>query len=317
MSKRTLYYISFGCFLVIILMIPLIAFLIPKGKAVYHLAASLNLMQEGDAEGAIRQAKKAVELRPESVVALRGLARAYIEAGRYDDEALQVVEKLVAKAPESAEAYYFLGIQKLSRKDLSGAREAVRQSIALSPDYPENYQLLGAMALEEKDLVAAETHLAKAVELNPVNPRSNYLLGLVYFEKKEYYKAIEHLKNVTRLIPNYGPPHSVLAMCYLQEKLFIHALEELNVAIELNPSDHDSMYNIACVYSLQNKPEPALKWLERAINNGFSDFAHMEQDHDLDNIRELPAYIEMVEKASAGVAPAEEADKDDAGKMAE
>jgi len=177
MRKRTLYHISFGFFLVIIMVIPLVAFLLPKGKAVYYLAVSLNLMREGDTEGAVKQAEKAVELRPESVVTLRGLARAYIEAGRHDDEALKVVEKLAAKAPESAEAYYFLGVLKLYRQDPEGTREAVRKSIALSPDFPENYQLLGAMAMEEKDLVAAETHLAKAVELNPNNPKSSYRRG--------------------------------------------------------------------------------------------------------------------------------------------
>jgi Flp pilus assembly protein TadD len=305
MRKRTFYYIFFGFFFVIILVIPLIAFLLPKGKAVYYLAVSLNMMREGDTEGAVKQAEKAVELRPESVVTLRGLARAYIEAGRHDDEALSVVEKLVAKAPESAEAYYFLGVQKLYREDIEGAREAVRKSIALAPNFPESYQLLGALAMEEKDWGAAETHLAKAVELNPNNPRSSYLLGLVFYEKNDYYTAIDHFKNVTRLMPDFAPAHAVLAMCYLQQQLYIHALSELNAAVDLDPADYNSMYNIACIYSLQNKPEPALKWLERSLNNGFSDFEHMEQDPDLDNIRELPEYIEMVQRARAGTIPGE------------
>jgi tetratricopeptide (TPR) repeat protein len=90
-------------------------------------------------------------------------------------------------------------------------------------------------------------------------------------------------------------------MCYFEQKLFIHATAELKTAVDLDPSDYTSMYNIACIYSLQNKPEPALKWLERAIDNGFSDFEHMGQDHDLDNIRENPKYIELVENAASNV----------------
>lgn len=375
MRKRTLSIISFGFIFIIICSIPIVTFVLPKGKAIYHLAVSLNMMREGNTDGAIEQAKKAVELRPENVVTLRGLAKAYIYAGRYDDEVMETVKKLIDVAPELGEAYYYLAVIKFRRLDVEGARQALEQSMSLSPDFPDNHQLLGAIAMEGKDFEAAEKHLAKAVELDPENPRSRYLLGSVYFEKEVYFEAIEQFKKVTRLIPEYAPAHIALAECYSREKLYIHALSELKTAVDLDPSDNDSMYRVACIYSLQDKPEPALRWLERAIDNGFaeslqpdpspvhallgichlqngayeqalselntaveinpsdfssmyniacayslqdkpepalewleravdkgfSDFEHMEQDPDLDNIREFTAYGEIVKNATVGM----------------
>jgi hypothetical protein len=61
------------------------------------------------------------------------------------------------------------------------------------------------------------------------------------------------------------------------------------------------MYNIACVYSLRNNAEPALRWLERSIDNGFTDLDHMREDPDLDNIRDNPKYIELIEGVSSDV----------------
>ncbi len=391
MRKRTLSIVSLGFILILICSIPMVTFLLPKGKAVYHLAISLNMMREGNAEGAVEQAKKAVALRPDNVVTLRGLAKAYTYAGIYDDEAMETITKLIEVAPELGEAYYYLAVIKFERLDLQGAREAAQKSISLSPEFPDPYQLLGAIAMEEGDLDAAQKYLAKAVEFDPADPHPHYLLGGVYYEKKDYFSAIEQFKKVTRMAPNYAPARVVLGECYAREKLYVHALAELKAAVDLDPTDSDSMYrvaaiyalqdkpepalrwleraidkgfaeslqpdpspvhalfgicylqtgaydralsefdtavkinpadfnsmyNIACAYSLQNRPEHALEWLERAVDTGFSDVQHMEQDPDLDNIRESAAYDEIAKKAAAGRASGEMESENKPGTMSE
>ena len=44
-------------------------------------------------------------------------------------------------------------------------------------------------------------------------------------------------------------------------------------------------YNLCCTYSLLNKKQPALDYLEKSIKAGFYDYAHLLTDTDLDNIR--------------------------------
>jgi predicted esterase len=49
------------------------------------------------------------------------------------------------------------------------------------------------------------------------------------------------------------------------------------------------------------KPDEALEWLEKSLDKGFNEFAHMERDGDLDNVRKHPGYAKMVQRFSAPV----------------
>ena len=67
------------------------------------------------------------------------------------------------------------------------------------------------------------------------------------------------------------------------------------------------MYNLACVRSLEKKIDEALEWLRKAVDAGYDEFEWMEQDTDLDNIRQDERYKDILRKgAKAGKNPAEQ-----------
>jgi len=85
------------------------------------------------------------------------------------------------------------------------------------------------------------------------------------------------------------------------------AFEELEAALKNQPKDLDLAYNAACAYALasqalgrkdQTKRQPladrAIGLLKAAIANGYSDFNHMREDADLDPIRGLPVFGEIM-----------------------
>jgi tetratricopeptide (TPR) repeat protein len=53
-------------------------------------------------------------------------------------------------------------------------------------------------------------------------------------------------------------------------------------------------YNLACAYSLKGDKDEALDALEASIEKGYTDFAHMEKDSDLDNVRSEPRYKSLL-----------------------
>jgi len=66
-------------------------------------------------------------------------------------------------------------------------------------------------------------------------------------------------------------------------------------------------YDAACAYALASQPlakkdpakgrdraERAIRLLQTAIQNGYSDYNHMQEDTDLDLIRDLPAFIDIM-----------------------
>ena len=316
MNKRIIYYISFGIFLAIILATALGTVMLPKGKAVYHLAIAKKMLDAGNTEAAIDQAERAVELSPDSFITVHNLVDAYAEAGMYD-EAEAALRKLIDSSPEVPGAYLDLATLRLIDRDIEGARDAALKAVAISPNLPGNYEILGKIAWEERDMEEAEKYLTRAVELNPLSKRAFALLGIVYHRKGELEPAIENLKKAAQRQPDDAVVRAELGMCYLQQELFVHALAEFKLAVDLNPSDGNSMYNIACVYSLRGNPEPALAWLEKAVDNGFDDFEHMEKDSDLDNIRSQPGYIKLVESAFARTSPTTNPSEAAAGEIEE
>jgi len=56
----------------------------------------------------------------------------------------------------------------------------------------------------------------------------------------------------------------------------------------------NAWYNFCCTYSLLNDKKKALDCLKKSIAAGYFDFAHLQSDKDLDNIRNEADFISMV-----------------------
>jgi len=73
-------------------------------------------------------------------------------------------------------------------------------------------------------------------------------------------------------------------------------------------------YNVACGYSLQGDKGRALRWLRRSIELGFTEADHMLQDSDLEAIRGMKEFEQLVDEARAKhSAEPGEGDEDDEG----
>ncbi len=85
------------------------------------------------------------------------------------------------------------------------------------------------------------------------------------------------------------------------------AFEKLDTALQKQPRDAGLHYDAACAYALASqalarkdpakgryRAERAIRVLQTAIQNGYSDYNHMQEDADLDPIRDLPAFNEIM-----------------------
>lgn len=69
--------------------------------------------------------------------------------------------------------------------------------------------------------------------------------------------------------------------------------------LELSPDDATALYNVACGYALLGAPTEAVLFLERAVAAGFTDFAHIRSDTDLDALRQDPGYLRLLAEEGA------------------
>lgn len=86
---------------------------------------------------------------------------------------------------------------------------------------------------------------------------------------------------------------------YLKIKKYEQAEKDYLQALELEPKNEVGLYNLACCYSLWGKLEPALTYLKKAIEAGFDDLTHMNNDTDLDPLREDPRFKQMMDALRA------------------
>jgi len=85
------------------------------------------------------------------------------------------------------------------------------------------------------------------------------------------------------------------------------AFEKLDAALLKQPQDARLHYDAACAYALASQPlakkdpakgrdraERAIHLLQTAIQNGYSDYNHMQKDVDLDPLRQLLAFADIM-----------------------
>ena len=82
----------------------------------------------------------------------------------------------------------------------------------------------------------------------------------------------------------------------------VKILEELKTIPKIEEAERDwvnILYALSCNYSLLNENEKSLTYLEQAVETGFADYEHLQNDKDLDNIRNdrrFKAIIDKLEK---------------------
>jgi hypothetical protein len=85
-------------------------------------------------------------------------------------------------------------------------------------------------------------------------------------------------------------------------KSFNSLLNEYLVIYEKLPADDKKQYtyllgniyyNLTCIYSLLNNKSSALTYLQKAIEAGYNDYGNVQNDTDLDNIRNEKEFVEL------------------------
>lgn len=98
-----------------------------------------------------------------------------------------------------------------------------------------------------------------------------------------YEKALHHNKKFKEALIN-------LSTAYMKTKVYDKALETLQAGQSQFPHEPLFDYNFACYYSLRDNPGPGISSLKKAVEKGFKQFAQIESDSDLKNLRKSDEY---------------------------
>lgn len=116
----------------------------------------------------------------------------------------------------------------------------------------------------------------------------------IYFRQKDYVSAEQKYRELLQTCPNSDLCTTMLAASLLlQEKLDEAAIWNERVR---NTSQYASFgsYNLACIAALNSDSELAFAYLDHAVDFGFTDIEHLQQDEQLSTLRGMPEFAALI-----------------------
>ncbi len=200
------------------------------------------------------------------------LAGILIEDGEMN-AAQSVLERLVASAPESAEAHGKLGLL-LSKKDqFEDAARQLRRAVQLAPDVAEySIGLAEVLLLSGQSPAALEFLMAVKPRFERL-PEFRYKLALAYYGMHQYDQAIEVLEGLAHQHPELDLPQLFLGNCYYAMGDLKDAEPFYRKAIQLNPKRVSNYPPLAQLLRKQGgaRTDEAIRYLQTALGLDPSD----------------------------------------------
>ena len=117
----------------------------------------------------------------------------------------------------------------------------------------------------------------------------------MYLAKGNELMAVADYQKVIEL--DTVPENSSCAQyAFLQLGQKEEAIDFMDKVIAQDVENAGNYYDAACLYSRMGEQEKALDALETAFEKGFHRFYHIDIDDDMDNIRNIPRFKELMQK---------------------
>jgi tetratricopeptide (TPR) repeat protein len=180
-----------------------------------------------------------------------------------------------------------------------------RQEIEIKPNHSESCHVVlspitetslneGVKLLKEGQVAAAEEALHRALRESPRQPEAFWWLGRLAYERHEDEKAVEYLREYAQYFPKESRVHLLLgelhkragrpSAAYTSYKLALlnsiemeHALKDVPPATweaikaAGEPAAPIQQMRLAYLYEMKGRIPQALQWMERAVNELYSD----------------------------------------------
>jgi adenylate cyclase len=248
------------------------AFALPRaGLADADITLVQWLLVPTEAQPALRAEALAASdeaLRLDPDLAEAHVARANVLAGLgRNNEADESFRRATALAPGLRDAWFYYGRFLFSVQRYADSARAFEESARRNPDDYDSltlaampYERLGRPADARSARKRAVEAADRVLRNSPDDVRALYLSGSVLVAQGERKTGIDRLQQ----------------------------------AIALRPYDFTVLYNAACGFAAAGDMETALDLLDRAVASGRGFRAWLENDPDLDSMRGLPRFKEIL-----------------------
>jgi tetratricopeptide (TPR) repeat protein len=148
---------------------------------------------------------------------------------------------------------------------------------------------------------AVNKYLISADKNQQQPAKKEFLIGVdQYRNRKQIDSAITTFKNSICIYP-FAKSYYELGNAYMDKKDFKTAIESYKMAETMSYEPISLvLYNQCCAYSMMGDGDNAIKYIQLAIENGYTNLEHIMSDTDLDFVRMDDRFSETVKTAMAG-----------------
>jgi adenylate cyclase len=238
-------------------------------------------------------AHKAVELAPQSALALGalGINQAWSD---FDYPAAEAtLKRAVALDPSNAETLYQLADVTCSLGRFDPCIAMMRKALAMEPLNASFHFYAGTFLLAAGRMAEAQAELERAIELQPGAAGYGSALAFALMERGEFDRALA----AVRLDPNPQNRRQASAMIWWARGDKERADAQLQELIRLDAENSSGLIGEA--YAFEGNADKAFEWLERALRAKDPTVASIYESPPelIDTLRRDPRFVDFSRRA--------------------
>ncbi|MDH7513026.1 MAG: tetratricopeptide repeat protein [Clostridiales bacterium] len=144
--------------------------------------------------------------------------------------AASILDKMIARNPDDANAHYLRGMIFFKKKMLPEARAKFVRTTELAPSFAGAYHQLGLIHREQGEQEKALEYYHKAAELDPKSGESLYNAGLILFEMNQISEALTLFEKALLVKPDDPELLEMAGRCYIHQREYSRAIDCLEKA---------------------------------------------------------------------------------------
>jgi serine/threonine protein kinase/Flp pilus assembly protein TadD len=242
---------------------------------------------------------KGIQLKPSYWAGYSNLGRFYYRLGN-KESAAQQFKQAIALTPDNFRAYASLGAIYYHMERFEEAQAMYEQSLRIQANLPA-YQNLGTLCFYQGRYADAAEMYTKALELNDKDyhlwgnlaAAQFWALGKLDKALANYARAAKMAEELRQVNPRESSTLSDLAGYYGilgRRDLAIPLVEQM---LKLFPEDQHVIFEAAHTYEQLGMRELALRWLAKALKNGYSR-KEIQRSPFLRNLRTDSRYADLL-----------------------
>jgi len=232
----------------------------------YHRRGTL-FMDRGKVDRALEDFRSAAKLAPKKSAYLTSLGFALSRNSSKQSlgEAEEVLRKALALKKRNGDANRLLGTVLRKRFEPKAALEFHVRAVELDPDSASAYFELGITQNALGQNEEAEASLKEALELDPKDSVTWYAYGEVLRITKQCSRSIPAYKRALEIDKKHPKAANKLGVCLFTVGQYKQAELILIVAVQTNSDDAYPYFNLGMVYEKLDRPNAAIKSLSRFV----------------------------------------------------